>query len=126
MSDRTILLADDEPDIRLLVRTHLTRHEPWEVLEAEDGARAIAVYAERTFDLVILDQRMPQLNGTEVARALREDHAFDGPIVLFSAYIDAEVEDIASDLGLIAVEKSNMRQLREVVREHLAGDPPTP
>lgn len=126
MSGETVLLADDEADIRMLVRTHLTRGSSCTVVEAADGASALDAFLEGAIDLVIVDQRMPELTGTEVARTLREEHGFDGPIVLFSAYIDADVEDIATALELVTVPKSNIRLLRDLVRELLDGSPPDP
>lgn len=58
------------------------------------------------------------MTGTEVARALR-DARYERPIVLFSAYIDPQIEVEATGLRLITLAKSDINQLAEVVREAL-------
>lgn len=84
MSQRTILLADDEAVLRLLVHTTLRDH--FRVVEAVDGPAALAAARAERPDLLILDWMMPGLTGVEVASALREDPAFaDTPIIFLTA-----------------------------------------
>lgn len=66
----TILLVEDDPDIRHLVEYKLTR-AGLEVIEAADGIGALDAARRRPPDLVILDVRMPRMSGLEVCRALR-------------------------------------------------------
>jgi CheY-like chemotaxis protein len=110
----TILVADDQDDLRLLMRMLLTRapHD-WTVVEASDGRAALERSREYALDVVILDQRMPELSGTDVARLLRKGN-FAGPIVLFSAYLDAEVESAANELELVTLPKSEISRLADV------------
>jgi two-component system phosphate regulon response regulator PhoB len=67
---KTILLADDEPHLRLLVSTTLD-NPTYRILEAEDGATALALGIEEKPDLLILDWMMPGMSGLEVAREMR-------------------------------------------------------
>ncbi|MGB9652509.1 MAG: response regulator [Candidatus Cybelea sp.] len=67
-----VLVVDDAPETRLLVRTLLT-HAGHEVLEAADGAVALSSAAEHQPDLVLLDFSMPAMSGPEFIRALRDD-----------------------------------------------------
>ena len=61
-----VVIADDTPDIRLLVRMTLELDPDIEVVaEAEDGREAIRVAAEHTPDVMILDLSMPVMNGLE-------------------------------------------------------------
>jgi CheY-like chemotaxis protein len=69
-SRAAILLADDEPTNRGLIAAVL-RHMGHTVREVEDGNAAVAAAAEGGFDLVILDMRMPGLDGPSAARAIR-------------------------------------------------------
>ncbi len=68
----TILVSDDEPDVRLGIRRLLAATGA-EIVEAADGNRALAAIRARRPDLVISDIRMPGLSGVEVIEALRED-----------------------------------------------------
>jgi len=67
---RTILIADDNQQIRLLVRAAL-RSLGHDLLEAVDGAQAIEMAVAQPPDLVLLDVTMPQLDGWEVLHFLR-------------------------------------------------------
>jgi len=80
-----ILIVDDSEKNRKLAREVL-RADGLRTLEAGRGDEAIAVTAERRPDLILLDLRLPDMDGTEVARALR-DGADTGeiPIVALSA-----------------------------------------
>ena len=76
-----ILLADDEESIRDGVRQVLGR-QGYEVTCAEDGPRALELMAQGGFDLVLLDLRMPGLDGMEVLRRLRKEHPQTEVIIL--------------------------------------------
>ncbi|HUZ09984.1 MAG TPA: response regulator transcription factor [Acidimicrobiales bacterium] len=69
---RRILVVDDEPSIVDAVATSL-RYEGFEVEEATTGRAALAAARDRTPDLVVLDVMLPDLDGFEVTRRLRED-----------------------------------------------------
>lgn len=67
----SILIADDEPHVRALLRMIVTpTHQP---IEAGDGATALSLLIERQPPLAILDVGMPELSGIEVCRQLRAD-----------------------------------------------------
>ncbi|MFI6070707.1 response regulator transcription factor [Actinoplanes sp. NPDC051343] len=68
----TVLLAEDDPDIRHLVSAKLLR-SGFDVIETADGAEALAAIRRRRPDLVLIDLRMPRLEGLEVLRELRAD-----------------------------------------------------
>ena len=93
MSDRPlVVVADDEEDILMLVDATL-RSAGFEVLRARDGLEALELVRQRAPRLAILDVSMPQLDGLEVLRRLREDERTAKlPIVLLSALAqDTEV-----------------------------------
>jgi two-component system phosphate regulon response regulator PhoB len=68
----TVLLAEDDPDIRHLVSAKLLR-SGFDVIETADVAEALAAIRRRRPDLVLIDLRMPRLEGLEVLRELRAD-----------------------------------------------------
>src|SRR5436853_7815667 len=65
-----ILLVDDEQSIQTLLSYPL-RKDGYDVVQATDGREALARFGESTFDLVVLDVMMPQIDGLEVCRRLR-------------------------------------------------------
>ena len=69
---RKILLADDEPNLRILVNVTLSG-PGYEILQAADGMSALAVVRNERPHLILLDWMMPGLSGIEVAQRLRED-----------------------------------------------------
>jgi two-component system, OmpR family, KDP operon response regulator KdpE len=92
----TILVVDDEPAIRRLLRTSLTG-QGFDVLEAEDGAAALAAVEREKPDLVILDLGLPDLSGIEVIRSLRQRSAL--PIIVLSVRDDERGKVEALDGG---------------------------
>lgn len=70
MNARSILMIDDNPQLRELLQTALTKLG-YEVTSASDGAEAIRVIADRTFDVVITDLLMPEKDGIEVIGELK-------------------------------------------------------
>ncbi len=95
-----ILIADDEAVIRLGLRTMLEEHEYEVVGEASDGLRVIDLVAKLHPDLVLLDIKMPGINGLAVARSLLADRAV--PVIILTAYGDRELVDHAKEAGVLA------------------------
>jgi DNA-binding response OmpR family regulator len=81
----TILVADDEEDLRELVSYRLSR-SGYEVVEAVDGQEAFELATERTPDLMVLDVMMPRLDGYELTRRVREQDSLRSvPVILLTA-----------------------------------------
>ena len=84
-SPPTILVADDEEDLRELVAYRLTR-SGYRVIGAGDGQEALELAAERTPDLMVLDVMMPKLDGYELTRRVRAEAALRSiPVILLTA-----------------------------------------
>ena len=77
-----ILVADDEAEIRDLLRLYL-ENSGYDVLEAADGLEALAILEKNHVDLAVLDVMMPRLNGLHVLKKLRETSNI--PVLVFSA-----------------------------------------
>ena len=71
---RKLLIADDEPGIRSLVRMTLETDQ-YEITEAGDGEEALEIARESHPDVILLDVMMPKLTGFDVCKALKEDPA---------------------------------------------------
>jgi DNA-binding response OmpR family regulator len=83
-----VLIADDEPSVRLLLRVNLPL-SGFEVVEAANGEEALAQAREARFDLFVLDVMMPGLSGLEVAARLRAEAETSAvPFVFISARAD--------------------------------------
>jgi len=82
---KTILIADDEPNIRTLIETTLEGPD-YRLLLAADGPAALEVALRDAPDLIILDWMMPGLSGPEVLQALQRDGRTAGiPVILLTA-----------------------------------------
>lgn len=92
-----ILIADDDPDIRAILRAHLSERE-CEVFEATDGAIALETVLVEQPDLVILDVMMPELNGWEICRYIRQHDNLASTRVLMLTAIGHTVNEMASPL----------------------------
>lgn len=77
-----ILIVDDDPHIRELAG-HFLRNEGFDIYEAEDGEEALSVLESVKADLVILDIMMPNMDGWELCRELRE--FYDFPLLMLTA-----------------------------------------
>jgi DNA-binding response OmpR family regulator len=80
-----VLVVDDEARIRDLVRRYL-EHEGHQVLTAGSGAEALDASRRTTVDLVVLDLRLPDITGEEVAAEIRRTS--DVPILMLTAKVD--------------------------------------
>lgn len=67
-----ILIVDDDPDIRDILRLTLSE-ENYEVLEAADGEEALKIVNSRPLDLVLVDYKIPKLDGRQVCRLIKKD-----------------------------------------------------
>ncbi len=121
----TVLVADDEPDVRELARIFLEMDGFDIVGEAADGAQAVAQYEELhpppVPSVVLLDNRMPKLTGLEAAEQILRHHP-EQVVVLFSAHLDEVVTQRARDLGVRAcVSKTDTAKLSSILREALTA-----
>jgi two-component system, OmpR family, KDP operon response regulator KdpE len=92
-----ILVVDDEPPIRRLLKTALTA-QSWRVEEAADGPEALEFLRRNKVDLIVLDLGLPQMDGLEVIRQLRDGGNLT-PIVVLSSRDDEKGKVAALDLG---------------------------
>jgi len=91
-----ILIVEDDPNIRKLVRVNLTKRG-YSVSEAEDSHQAIAHFQSEPIDLVLLDLMLPGLSGVDVCKWIRERS--DVPIIVLSARVEEDLKVAALDAG---------------------------
>jgi signal transduction histidine kinase len=94
----TVLVADDEPDMLRFLKSQLSAH--YNVLEAVDGQQAIEKASQFLPDLILLDMMMPEKDGLQACREIRERTSTAGiPIVLLTARADEETKLTALAAG---------------------------
>jgi DNA-binding NarL/FixJ family response regulator len=98
-----VLIVDDEPDLRVLLRSMLSIDQRVEVTgEAGDGGEGLAMFEALRPDVLILDQRMPELTGLEVAERVLAGNP-EQAIILMSAYLDDAIRAEAAAMGIRGV-----------------------
>lgn len=98
-ADRTILLVDDEPNVLSALRRLLAR-DGYRILTADSGTRALELLATHPVKVIISDQRMPHMTGTDFLRRVKDLHPDTVRIVL-SGYADQESVTRAINEGAI-------------------------
>lgn len=96
MSAGRILVVDDEPQIRRVVRTTLAAHG-YEVADARSGEQALEEIRAEKYDLVLLDVNMPGMGGVEACRAIRRDS--EAAIIMLTVRNTEEDKVEALDAG---------------------------
>ncbi|MFS2011935.1 response regulator [Azospirillum sp. CT11-132] len=92
-----VLVVDDEPPIRRFLRTSLAA-QGYDIIEAEDGSKALEEVRRRSPDLLVLDLGLPGIDGLEVIRRLRGS-GVSLPIIVLSSRVDEAGKVEALDLG---------------------------
>jgi two-component system, cell cycle response regulator DivK len=99
VAGRTILVAEDDPDIRLMMST-LLGMKGYHVVESADGQETLDVAQRERPDLILMDLQLPRLNGFAVARFIRQsDSLRRTPIVVVSAHDPAKHRALALAAG---------------------------
>ncbi len=125
MSDETILVVDDEPQIRRVMRSTLSVHG-YVITEASNGEDAIESVRKNRPDLVLLDVNMPGIGGLEACREIRR--ASDAPIIMLTvrnaerdkvAALDAGADDyVVKPFGI----EELLARIRAALRRYSPGD----
>jgi len=93
-----LLIADDEPAVRALVRVTL-EDDDYRIFEAADGVEALQKIRDEHPSLVLLDIMMPGMNGLEVCRIVKSDPTTSGTVVVM---LTAQAQQRDRDRGLAA------------------------
>ncbi|MBI5916537.1 MAG: response regulator transcription factor [Bacteroidetes bacterium] len=99
MEDKKILVVDDEPDI-LEILSYNLKKEGYNVITANNGEEGLKIAEQELPDLIILDIMMPQMDGVEMCRQLRNRREFDGTLIAFLTAREEDYSQIAAlDVG---------------------------
>ena len=97
----SILLAEDNPVTRMIAK-HMLEFEGHEVQEATNGRQAVELCRRYSFDLVLMDVDMPEMNGLDATRAIRAigDHTLGLPVIGITAYHASGEQDRCLRAGM--------------------------
>jgi CheY-like chemotaxis protein len=113
LKDATVLLVDDEPDLRSIIAEWF-RREGCHVLVAEDGAQALSFISANQIDVVVSDVRMPVMDGITLLKKVKTS-GYKSSVMFVSGFTDVIKPRESYDLGVEAV------MSKPVERRHLIG-----
>src|SRR5258708_12670888 len=95
-----IMVVDDDPDTVSILARHLQR-EGFVAIEAISGAECVRIAQERPVDVILLDLMMPDMDGFQVCRALKEDpRTAEIPVIMITARDDLDARAEGMRLGV--------------------------
>ena len=101
---KTILLADDEPDIRIIAEMSLAQVGGWTTHIASSGAQALELAAKHSPDVILLDVMMPEMDGMATLQALAANEATRNiPVIFMTAKVQSHEKQKYVGLGAIGV-----------------------
>ena len=125
MSNKRVLVVDDEPEVTLALQVFFLG-KGYEMLTALDGLQAIRLLKQHPVDLVLLDMKMPGVNGVEVLKFIRAEVSSTRVIVV-TAY-DLQFQEIVEQIGVdgFLMKPFGIQALTQKVEEVLSGKSGTP
>jgi len=125
VTSRTIVVADDDGDIRLMIHCALSA-DGLDVLEVADGLAALEVLERQDAAALVTDVSMPRLDGAQLVAALRERHSTLPVVVTTGLYDDdARMHSLMRQPGVRILPKPfRTSDLRRVVLESVLGGTP--
>ncbi|SDW40088.1 two-component system, response regulator, stage 0 sporulation protein F [Marininema mesophilum] len=122
LSEKKVLVVDDQFGIRVLLKEVFSR-EGFQVLQAANGNVALEIIQTEDPDLILLDMKMPGMDGLELLRHLRQE-GLSPRVIMMTAYGELDMVKEASKLGALAhfTKPFDIEELRaEVLRQLVAG-----
>ncbi|MGC1421123.1 MAG: response regulator transcription factor [Terracidiphilus sp.] len=111
----TILIVDDNAGVRRLLKRVIAEIGA-AVVECSDGAHALAAYIEQRPDIVLMDVRMPLMDGLTATRQIKK-HDSLARVVIVTDYDEDELRSLATEAGAFGyIVKQNLTRLAELIR----------
>jgi two-component system, cell cycle response regulator DivK len=123
----TILVVEDDDDNRFVMRT-LLELRGYAVIEASSGQEAVEAATREQPDLILMDLKMPVLNGLAATRLIRQQERRRVPIVALSAYDPSQHRAVAMAAGCddYAIKPIDYERLEKLIESLLEKAPPRP
>ena len=113
-----LLIVEDEKNLRTLYKNEF-KGEGYEVFLAKEGEEAIKIAEKETPDLIIMDIRMPQMDGIEVMKKILEKNK-DLPIIINSAYSSYMDNFMSWAAKAYVIKSSDLSELKSKVKEYIS------
>ncbi len=117
----TILIVEDNDKNMKLVR-EILQHQGYATLEATSGAEGVRLAVEQRPDLILMDIQLPDIDGIEVLRQIRDQRALDAtPVLAVSASVmpDEQQKVLSSGFDAFIIKPIALKQFRETVQQFL-------
>ena len=124
-----ILIVEDDQSIQTLMGLVLSREDHWQPVSVPDGASAIQTWGTGNVDVILMDVKLPGMDGIEVTRRIRaaekSSHRGHTPVIAFSAVATKECRQQCLDAGVddFLAKPTNMKTLVETIHKHLPTFP---
>lgn len=117
-----ILIVDDQYGIRVLLQEVLQK-EGYNIFQAANGHQALAITREEDPDLVLLDMKIPDMDGIEILKELKKFNPKIRVIIL-TAYGEMDLIETALNLGALAhfQKPFDITQIRDVAKQYITMD----
>lgn len=117
-----VLVVDDQNGVRRLLE-ELFKKEGYEVTAAADGVESLEKVKTSSPDLILMDMKMPNMNGLEASQEIRKINS-NIPIIMMTAYGETDVAQKALELGVrkYITKPFDILALRDMVREVLGQE----
>lgn len=116
----TVLICDDEPSLRELIRISLDG--PYSFAEADDGEKSLEIARRLRPDVIILDMMMPRLSGLEVLSEIRSDAELAATaVIVLTAQPSTKDEALRCGADIVMVKPFEPEEITAAVEEVLAG-----
>jgi two-component system, response regulator, stage 0 sporulation protein F len=116
---KKLLIVDDQYGIRVLLH-EVFEKDGYETYEASNGKQALNIVKDKSPDLVLLDMKIPGMDGLEILREIKKLD-LDTNVIMMTAYGELEMINEAKKLGALAhfPKPFDIDEVRQKVREHL-------
>ena len=113
MTNKHVLIIDDEYDIRAVAQLTLKAVGGWDVSIAASGTEGLAKAADGQPDVILLDVMMPDMDGIETFQALQANPATQSiPVILMTAKVQAADQRRFADLGVVGIISKPFKAMR--------------
>jgi DNA-binding response OmpR family regulator len=113
-----LLIVEDEDNLRELYAEEL-EEEGYEIIRAENGKTAVDLVKKEPFDLIIMDIRMPEMDGIEaLGKVITQNKKI--PVIIYTAYSNYKSNFMTWTADAYLTKSSNLDELKEKIKEFVS------